>query len=90
MVTEPADPGIYYTNYGGTNLVISGNANLTSLIGPSILLTWQDPGKPVWLQTSPDLITWTDLRITHIGGTNWWIWPWPGAQSQFFRLRSLP
>lgn len=84
---EPADAGVWYTNYAGTNLVVSGVATQTALLGPAVLLYWEPAPEPVVVQWSEDLVGWQDLRVRHVGATNWWAYPFG---TRFYRLRADP
>jgi hypothetical protein len=76
----------WYTNYYGTNLIVSGMALLTAHIGPTVRLNWT-PSTNVVLQYTPSLdppVVWTDLRIQFIGVGEWLASPMGGT---FYRLR---
>ena len=75
----------YYTNYGGTNLVASGTANLTAIVGNVIEVYWDMQPDPVILQQSPDLQQWYDIRVVLVGVSNYFT-PIDSNQ-KFFRLK---
>jgi len=76
----------YYTNYGGTNLIINGQALYSSMIGPTVLLTWNEQHKLTYIQYSDDLINFYDIRIVNIGATNMYLSPL-ASQQRFYRFR---
>ena len=78
----------YYTNFYGTNLVVSGTANVQAFIGPTVQLTWSPlmcSSCAVYVQWSSNLTDWQDVRVAQIGSTNWLAWA--GEASRFYRIR---
>jgi hypothetical protein len=75
----------YYTNFYGTNLVVSGMATVQAFIGPTVQLSWKQESGTVYVQGSSNLVDWMDIRVAQIGGTNWLALP--GDERRFWRLR---
>lgn len=77
----------YFTNYSGTNLVVSGTIQMTAMIGPVAFISWRPTTDAVYVQTSTNLADWQDIRVVHLDTTYWWDNP---QVPTFYRLRLEP
>jgi hypothetical protein len=93
---EPATPFSastpYFTNYAGTNTVISCDRATCAMVpattntfdGDVGFLSWRSTTDIVYIQCSIDLIHWIDIRVAHINTTYWYVKP---EVPTFYRLR---